>query len=95
MAIQTGSFIFYFALQTQFPDLNVFYKCYLGSLAIKEHFKTDSDESGVNKSEACRLNFYEGKKLEYMCLRKSSFEIILKPDHWKNVYFSKFTYYRI
>ena len=45
--------------------------------------KTDFDESGVNKSEACRLNVYEGEKnLEEMCLRKNSFGIILRPNHF-------------
>ena len=39
MAIQTGLCMFYFVLQTWLPDLNIFYKSYLGSLDIKEHFK--------------------------------------------------------
>ena len=78
MVVQAGLFICYFAPQTLFPDLNIFHKCYLVSLDIKEHFKTDFDESGINKSEACRLNVYEGNKSGRNMLEENSFVIILK-----------------
>lgn len=94
-AVQTGLLVFYFVLQTLFPDLNIFYKCYLVSLDIKEHFKTDFDESGVNKSETCRLNVYEENKSGRNVLEGKFICDHLETDHLKNVYFSKFTYYRI
>ena len=74
-------------LKTQFPGLNIFHKCYLGSLDIKEHFKNIYDESGVSKSEACRFKVYEGNLWERCAWGK-----IQLRSFWNRTIFFKFIF---